>query len=81
MLVKGIDRTQDDPPSLIASQHGMASLDGSRLANRMTTSVCAGHRLGGAPAGIEPATPSLPFVLPRSCNKAPAGQGTVSVRG
>jgi hypothetical protein len=32
------------------------------------------------PAGIEPATPSLPFVLPRTCNKAPAGQWTVSVR-
>src|SRR4030095_5806768 len=25
-------------------------------------------------------TPSLPFVLPRTCNKAPAGQRTVSVR-
>jgi hypothetical protein len=33
------------------------------------------------PAGIEPATPSLPFVLPCTCNKAPAGQWTVSVRG
>src|SRR5262245_56094276 len=32
-------------------------------------------------AGIEPATPSLPFVWPRTCNKAPAGQWTVSVRG
>jgi hypothetical protein len=35
----------------------------------------------GAPAGIEPGTPSSPFVLPCTCNKAPAGQGTVSVRG
>jgi len=26
-------------------------------------------------------TPSLPFVLPRTCSKAPAGQKTVSVRG
>jgi hypothetical protein len=25
------------------------------------TRVCAGHRLGGAPAGIVPATPSLPW--------------------
>ena len=33
------------------------------------------------PGGIEPATPSLPFVLPRTCNKAPTGQRTVSVRG
>jgi hypothetical protein len=33
------------------------------------------------PAGIEPATPSLPFVLPGTCSKASAGQRTVSVRG
>ena len=33
------------------------------------------------PAGIEPATPSVPFVLPDSSSKAAAGQGTVSVRG
>jgi len=25
------------------------------------TSVCAGHRVGGAPGGIEPPTPSLPW--------------------
>jgi hypothetical protein len=29
--------------------------------NATTTSICAGHRPGGAPAGIEPATPSLPW--------------------
>jgi hypothetical protein len=30
--------------------------------NAKMTSVCAGHWLGGAPAGIEPATPSLPWI-------------------
>ena len=33
------------------------------------------------PAGIEPATPSLPFVPSRTCSKAAAGQRTVSDRG
>jgi Transposase len=30
--------------------------------NVKMTTVSAGHRLGGAPAGIEPATPSLPWI-------------------
>ena len=33
------------------------------------------------PAGIEPATPSLPFVLPRTCNRGRPGQAVRSVRG
>src|SRR5215218_9692840 len=28
------------------------------------------------PAGIEPATPSLPFVLPRTCSRRPQVNGT-----
>src|SRR5829696_9181183 len=34
--------------------------------NVKMTSVCAGHQLREPPAGIEPATPSLPFVWSRS---------------
>jgi hypothetical protein len=35
----------------------------------------------GPPAGIEPAAPSLPFVLPRTSRRAAARQRTVRVRG
>ena len=35
----------------------------------------------GCGPDVAPATPSLPFVLLRTCSKASAGQGTVSVRG
>jgi hypothetical protein len=42
--------------------------------NPKMTSVGAGQRGCGAPAGIEPATPCLPFVLPRTCHRGRRGQ-------
>jgi hypothetical protein len=42
-----------------------------RASRARVFSVCAGHRLGRAPAGIEPATPSLPCIPgPPSCRPA-----------
>jgi hypothetical protein len=34
-----------------------------------------------SPAGIEPANPSFPFVLPRTCNRGRRGQAVRSVCG
>ncbi len=58
-LVRPVDnhrQTTALPNEGCALQPGFASSNGS---NATMTSVCAGHRPGGAPAGIEPATPSL----------------------
>jgi hypothetical protein len=43
--------------------------------------ACPPNLSCGAPAGIELATPSLPFVLPRTCDGGHAGQRDGSVRG
>ena len=62
------------------ASHSTTDVVGRNDSGRRLTSVSAGQASVEPPAGIEPATPSLPFVLPRTCNKAPAGQWTVSVR-
>jgi hypothetical protein len=64
MLVRAIDmRRRDDrqadriPTWDVLSGRHLPHRDGP---NAKMTSICAAHRLGGAPGGIEPPTPSLP---------------------
>jgi hypothetical protein len=58
-----------------------ASLPPEPVSNAKMTSVCAGHRLGGAPAGIEPATPSLPWNHQEPLCGPPFAQVTPDRRG
>jgi hypothetical protein len=79
-------RNHHDPDMKAASPPSAESAP-----NVKVTSVCAGHRFGGAPAGIEPATPSsgedprprwqTTWYLPRSTRTSPSPRSSQRPRG
>jgi hypothetical protein len=68
-------------PSNATPHAKTASFAYSQASNTTMTSVPLVRAYVEPPAGIEPATPSLPFVLPRTCSRERRGQVAGSVRG